>query len=334
MKRAWLGAMVFVSATAVVAQGCSSSSPSSANPGPGAADGGVDSAAPVTGDRACGDYASAACAAFANCGSFVVSFFFADQTTCVSRLKPKCMDTLAATGTSDTPESVEACSKALAGTSCADALQNNPPMACRALAGTVQAGGSCGDSSQCASAICGTTGASGVCGTCVATRGQSGGTCKLDQDCDYGLVCAGGTCASPGVSGAMCDLTHPCKIGFECASAACTAPQAVGAACNPSADLCNHFEGGFCNADTKQCASGAVAGAGGPCGLINGTLTFCVGGAECIGVTTTSPGTCGSLSADGAPCGAMDGGTFAEPCETFATCFNNVCVFQDSTTCK
>lgn len=68
---------------------------------------------------------------------------------------------------------------------------------------------------------------------------SAGGPCSTNSQCDSGLVCRGGVCASPGGNGAVCDEQADCQAGFYCATSGpnpntCQAKLANNAACTQS----------------------------------------------------------------------------------------------------
>ena len=108
----------------------------------------------VSADKACSDFANAACQALSGCTAFLIQDVYGDAATCGMRLKASCSDTLAAAGTGLTPALREGCVTALSGASCVDLLDNDFPAACQPVAGQLANGSMCGDSSQCKSAYC------------------------------------------------------------------------------------------------------------------------------------------------------------------------------------
>src|SRR5262249_22748636 len=145
--------------------------------------------------------------------------------TCSARATPSCVKGLASTNTGATPAAYETCAKDVAAADCATVLPHAAPASCRPTGGKVAAGGACGDDWQCAGGCCAISG-DAVCGTC-ATRGAPGATCTDDENCDFGLVCAGegGSkhCVAPGKGGDACDANHPCTSPNVCSGTTVTA---------------------------------------------------------------------------------------------------------------
>ncbi len=278
----------------------------------------------VSAQQACTDFGSAVCGAVDACSPALVQLQYGGISTCQMRAQTTCSTALGANGTGMTPDTMEACAKALSGDSCANVVSNNPPGACNAVAGQLANGMPCGDPSQCQSQYC-NTGTDGTCGAC-GTR--AGATCVRDADCNYGQLCVGTpkTCVAPGMSGASCDDNHPCNKTLACKGGACAAPDEAGGTCvignaNNVFGSCDSLKGLYCGL-TKTCQAIAFASAGQPCGVKNGVLTACAANGTC-----SAAGTCDAAVADGASC------TAASHCLPPAQCSGGVCKLPDPSTC-
>src|ERR1700722_14650824 len=231
--------------------------------------GGATSVSPT---QAASDAAAAFCARAQACAPAYVQLEWGDVATCSSRFGAQLTGTLAATGTSDTPSQFEACAQALPGISCDDVLGHGIPAPCRATPGSLANGAACGDDSQCSGGRCNVP-VTQTCGVCT-TFAMAGASCGTDDDCDYGLQCAGGSCATPVASGGTCDTTHPCLPTLVCDAGKCATPSAAGASCSSMAtqDTCDNLHGVFCDGTTSTCITASFAQAGAPCGYVSGML--------------------------------------------------------------
>jgi hypothetical protein len=291
----------------------------------------------VSADQAASDAATALCNKYNSCSAYFIQIVFGDVGTCAASLKSSLKNALAANGTGATPAEVEACSTAVSGTSCDDALGHNLPSACQPVPGKLANGAACGDSSQCQSAFCHLS-ANGTCGACAAAP-ANGASCNTDSDCPAGHMCSNaGTCAPPGAAGAACDPTQrPCKVTLTCKNGTCAASDQAGAACTKvttaagTSDNCDALAGLYCNgqAASGTCAKIALATSGQPCGLVNNAATLCSANGTCKGTTATS-GTCQAAAAAGGSCDATNGPSCAQP----AICVNAVCTLPDPASCK
>jgi hypothetical protein len=282
-------------------------------------------------DKACADLASAFCGKINECAAIFIQQAYGDVTTCSTRVKTSCLNTLSAPGTGITPAKEESCVQAVHGATCDDVVDHNAPTACQAVGGTLAAGAACGDSSQCQSAYC-NLGTDGTCGACAAARSASGGPCNRDDDCAYGSVCTmggatagttGGTCTTPVAMGGTCDSTHPCKTTLACKNGTCTTPDAAGVSCMTGS--CDAFAGLYCPVgfgSAQVCSMLGFAGPGEACGVINGNLVICSGGGNCQGATLTVAGKCQAPAADGAACDDTAGPTCLPPavCSSAKVC--------------
>jgi hypothetical protein len=278
----------------------------------------------VSADQACGDFATAVCQRLDDCADFLIKDVYGDTTTCSTRVKASCADELAANGTGTTPALREDCTKAIAGTACADLLDNNDPTACQAKAGTLANGTTCGVSSQCQSTYC-NLGQDGTCGACGASRASPGGACTRDDDCSYGSICSGALCVVPVASGGTCDMAHPCQGTLTCKNGVCGAPDEAGTACTTG--TCDKVAGLYCTVTgSPVCSQIALASAGQPCGVTTNGITACSAGGMC------TSGTCQAPAADGAACDDTKG----PPCLAPAVCgaTSKVCTIPNPTSCQ
>jgi hypothetical protein len=281
--------------------------------------------------------AQALCSKFDSCSTFYVKVIYGDSSTCSTRLAASLSNAITGNGSGLTAASLDACAQAIPGASCDDALGHNLPAACHSPAGQLANGTACGDSAQCSSGYC-NIGIDGICGACAAARSGVGASCHRDDDCDYGLLCAGasastpqGTCATPGAAGAHCDTTQPCKRTLVCSNGSCAMPGEAGAPCTRSGmqdpfGSCDELAGVYCS-PTGTCSKLAYAAAGGSCGFVNNTLTVCSGGGTCLPPNSLT-GTCAATAMDGANCNAS-----SAPCVTPAICRNGVCTVPNPATC-
>ncbi len=279
----------------------------------------------TTPDKACTDYATAACNRYTACAPFYIQVTYPDMPTCIARYKLLCAPAFGVNGGGVTTTNAEACATAIMAESCTDLL-NGQPAACD-IRGTLANGTACGTDSQCTSGYCniGTNG----CGVCAA-RAAAGGACTTTGDCTLGLVCGGSVCKSPGNAGDTCSATAPCLGSLACTSgnvcaAASTTP---GAACMGSTD-CAGVDGIYCNTN-MVCATISVAAPGAACGFVAGGLVACTGGTYCKTTPPAVMGTCAADAADGAACDAAS----TQPCISPATCVSSLCKLPDPGACN
>lgn len=286
--------------------------------------------------QACTDLATNLCNKLDSCAPFLVTYAYGSASECATRLQINCPNVITANGSGATASDVEACAQALSSTSCADLESNSQPSACQ-IAGTLAAGTPCGANEQCAGPNGYCKIASGaVCGAC-ATLSAAGGTCSVNGDCQTGLVCGtavgatSGACVTPGAAGAMCDAAHPCQGTLGCYNATCSSPVEAGQACDVLAQNCDFGQGQYCDLSSKVCAQVQTATAGEACGhsASTNTYTVCANEAPCNGSSLTTPGTCGAVAADGAPCGPN-----MANCQAPAVCVNGACTVPDASSCQ
>ncbi len=274
--------------------------------------------------QACTAFARAECTQLTACTPFNVTLTYGDEATCEQRAVLACVPALGAVGSTLNPSQVDQCAQAIKAESCEQFLDNDQPSACT-YTGSFALGATCGTDSQCTTGYC-RLGLPGACGEC-AVRAQAGQTgpdggrpaCLSDADCMATLVCAMGVCVGPSPAGATCSLQQPCQRTLACVAGKCAAPLPVGAACALPTD-CDVTHGAACNTITKTCVAIATAASGQPCGIVNGGLTDCIGGATCGNVSPTLQGTCHQTAADDAPCGPDIGCLAPAVCAAGARC--------------
>lgn len=281
----------------------------------------------VSPDKACTDAATALCNKLNACAAPLITVQYGDVATCQARAKIACTPTFMAPSTAATPNKLDDCAKSLDGLTCAQLFTHQTTTACLPAAGKLADGAACGDDPQCTNSYCKKP-AGQVCGVC-SKRASAGASCTVEADCDYGLTCAGSVCVSFGMAGAPCDAGHPCGLPNVCRNGTCAMPAGAGQSCTPSTGGgdCDQTAGLYCDPIKNTCVMAAYAGAGQPCGYVNGTYTLCSGAGHCklSGVT----GTCVGPAADGAACDSTNGPTCTSPAE----CVNGACKLPNPASC-
>jgi hypothetical protein len=103
----------------------------------------------------------------------------------------------------------------------------------------------------------------------------------------------------------------------------------VGMTCDPVLKDCDTTQGLYCVTATKVCAQATFAGAGQPCGVVNGAYVGCAAGGHCkLGVGSLM-GSCLAAAADGAACDSVAGPTCLAP----AQCISSVCKLPNPAAC-
>src|SRR5579863_1088410 len=142
---------------------------------------------------ACADVAVARCSQGSGCSlpdyetgtGFNTLATYGSTAACIERQTLSCTNGLNAPHTGNSPNQVELCVAALAGESCAQFFDNDPPGACTPT-GLLANGASCTFSGQCMSGYCNGTKTS-ICGTCGA--GPAVGADCTNSSCLYGERC-------------------------------------------------------------------------------------------------------------------------------------------------
>jgi hypothetical protein len=271
-------------------------------------------------DQACGDVAQARCSKRMTCTNGVgITRTWGDMTTCRTREKLACMIGLDAPATGNSPALVERCVVAMAGESCADFLDNNPPAEC-IVTGPRAVGATCAFAGQCATSFCNDNKIS-ACGACAAM--PAAGTACTATACARNQACVPSTqlCQDLAAVGAACGADLPCGAGLSCAGATagvmgtCMASAAAaGMPCGGTMPGCDVSQGLYCGGSVgaKTCMNINHVAAGMPCGLLaDGSLQGCGGAGTCYtasGVALAGEkGTCKAPAADNAPCDTVAG---------------------------
>lgn len=138
-------------------------------------------------------------------------------------------------------------------------------------------GACCFDSSECSSGYCGDRGPNpepSTRGRCRAKLGEGSGRCFYDSECEPGLRCSGGICASP---------------------------IAVGEPCRNSGTPC--VEGAHCVGERDDTRCEAAAPRGMRCDLFNNRFPPCARGLGCEQGANDRYGICIPQLQEGEPCG-------------------------------
>jgi hypothetical protein len=352
-----------VSSSLIAAQGCSSSSGSSAG-------------------GACANYASALVDTAKRCGQFNVSP--SREGDYLTRFQRACEAALAAPGTGVAPSMLDQCAAKIRescgdGDACDEILQD--------VRGSLADGAACEDDLQCASGQCsreGTTSQSvptcGKCApakqigepcpeggcvagavcrttvngtesqqTCVTVRtageGETCGTpgstneairCGSGLYCQYESSSSGGStgkCAVPAGEGSPCGITGSsyvqCKAPLTCVNERCGPLLGAGQACTSSGECAN---GLACDRSSNECAAIVWGATGADCNddILRCDRGFCLRSTDSSGTSET--GKCTDFIADGQPCDETKGLT--QSCEPLSRCIDRTCRFPDPAQCK
>ena len=266
-------------------------------------------------DAACAALVKARCAVLASCTNSVgIQSAYGDGATCEARQLLACQTNLAASGTSQTANTVQACADVAGAQSCWDRTLNIQTDACVPLPGALTEGQACIASGQCATTWC-TLQANAVVGVCAALP-KAGDSCETTS-CGRGLECnknaAGASvCFAPLPVDAACDKDHRCGPELSCVGATKTAMGAckakgltVGAGCDATDKIaadCATNMGLFCDS-THHCKAAITAKNGEACGITGtDTVAFCPLGTCIKAAATDKAGVCKAFAADGAAC--------------------------------
>jgi hypothetical protein len=222
-------------------------------------------------------------------------------------------------------ESVAQCLSDIRAQGCEVTNSREPESCQHALQGTVDVGANCVIDADCAGdAFCGSAPGVAECPTVCNGLLAEGGACERSDQCENGLVCAGGTCASPPTEGETCCLAEsdqscwdtapaPCKRGLEC-----TSDSSTQATCKKITDVRKAKEGETCEPPILMCevngdkslACLAIDSSTGICREkveVGGTCqaaqpSQCPVGQYCEAADLAIDGTCVDLPDRGEPC--------------------------------
>lgn len=297
-----------------------------------AVDTGVE-VAPPTVAEACSQFASALCGRLGGCAPYALQLFYGDASTCVSRVTLGCTRDMEVPDSNATTTDMAACARDANNASCDDLIANNFPASCQIKPGVRVNGEGCGSSWQCMSTHCEKT--DGDCGVC-APRASASGACTVDEGCAQGLVCAAKKCVTPGAMNAPCGDMAPCRANLYCSatSTTCATPLQLGASCAGDTNGCDLRQGVSCNvfaaAAVQKCETIAAAKGGEACGLVNNTLTLCIAGNGCPGISLIplqTMGVCPNPAGDGMAC------TDTVHCLPPANCVGGLCRLPSTGSC-
>lgn len=273
-------------------------------------------AAGPTVDAACAALVKTRCALLDNCTNNLGSqTTYGDRATCEARQLLGCQTNVAASGTSQSAATVQACADVAATQSCWDRALNIQPDACVPLPGALTSSQACIAAGQCASTWCAIQN-NQVVGVC-APLPKAGDSCETTS-CGRGLECgknsAGASvCFAPLAAGGACDKDHHCGPELACvgatksAAGTCQAKGATaGAACDATdktAADCVLTRGLFCDS-TGHCKAATITKAGEACGTTGtDTIAACGAAGLCVKTAATDKaGVCKAAAVDGAAC--------------------------------
>jgi hypothetical protein len=157
-------------------------------------------------------------------------------------------------------ESVSQCLADIRAQGC-DVTNSRQPESCeQAIQGTVDVGANCVIDADCiGDAFCGPEQGVAECPTVCRDLLAAGEACERSDQCENGLVCAGGTCASPPDENETCCLAEsdiscwdtapaPCKRGLEC-----TPDSSTQATCKKISDVRRAKEDETCEPPILMC---------------------------------------------------------------------------------
>jgi hypothetical protein len=305
-------------------------------------------AATATADQACGDVAQARCGKRMTCTNGVgITRIWGDLATCLGREKLACTIGLSAPSTGNSPALVEKCVVAMAGESCSDFLDNNPPDDC-VIVGVRANGAACAFAGQCATSFCNGNKIS-ACGTCAempaASSSCATAACGRRQDC----VASTQLCQDLGLIGVPCNSHFPCGADLSCdgatntAMGTCVAAVAtVGAACDGiTTPGCDGTMGLRCSGTPPSltCAATTLVGANMPCGLLPNGFVGCAGAGTCYTATgvagSVEMGTCKTPAADNGACDTVLGPGCLPPARCVPTAAGSAgtCIVPSGASC-
>jgi hypothetical protein len=253
---------------------------------------------------------------------------FGTMQECLARQALQCTSAFRAPGSGHSLATEQKCVDAFAAYSCADFFASNSPDVCQPPGARLNGAG-CAFNAQCRTGFC-TGERRAQCGTC-APEPAVGASCAA-SDCGRGQSCdaTSMTCKAPGASGDQCDSNDDCGYGLVCAGNAAaggagTCKPAVedpGAACGGMLPVCDGAQGLFCGGATgaKKCIATTFVAAGAACGLLAPDSFAGCTAAACYTATGLAGagemGICEANAADGAACDTVAG----PQCEFPARC--------------
>lgn len=246
-------------------------------------------------------FAAAECQAYADCCMGTMGLA-ADVETC-TQARVAALATIAASGTSSWDAACASARLDAIASSCMLASSECAATQCSLFVGSAGAGEPCtaipggpgwADAAECESGLaC----RSGSCATpdCTPLACEAGGSA-----CPPGLVCfcplgAECGCTGYGGEGQSCesfDVDPPCAPGLIC-DVVCKVPGELGEACNPEAFQAPCVAGAYCDADTLVCTQQAGAG------------EACVSEPQCLSMACDA-GSCAPFGQAGEPCDVGD----------------------------
>jgi hypothetical protein len=288
----------------------------------GAAEGGL------TIQAACAASAEGICAKLEAC-SALVAFIYGSVAECEQSNALECEADLGVLDTTETVDTVSACTAARAAAGC-EVIFDSPP-ACDLPPGPRADGEACEAGGQCSGGVC-QFAEGAACGTCV-TPANDGGSCA-NVPCASGLICgsANDQCYKPGELGDDCYQGQVCKTGLVCREGpeTCQLPGQLGDACGPTRDSCDFYSGYSCNPAVDTCAAILVATAvGDSCGFDSSTgqMTRCSGEMFCSS-NDFDIGLCNPRPAAGQACDVAD-----DQCKAPGRCVSGTCSLPGAATC-
>ncbi len=242
---------------------------------------------------ACQDVATAHCNLLSRCSNGVtITRTYGSLANCIDRYVDSCSRGLQASNTGQTALGEERCAVAYQTESCTDSFALNSPAVC-GPPGARSNGTVCVNSSQCASNFCANTKTT-ACGTCAAMP-VPGDPC-ITSLCAPGQTCVSATqlCQTLVGLGSPCDNnTAPCGADLVCltvsnVSTCVPAATQVGAACDNAITNCDAQRGLSCEGITanRTCQLTTLVSEGAPCGALpDGTYANCLNGGNCYTAT-------------------------------------------------